>query len=104
MTTHLLVGNPTAQCGKNQERIDRVLELLAAAKLDAKLLPTLPKGGTVKATRDALEADPNLKVVIAMGGDGTFREVARAITSNATVLPSSGMPASTSAARAAPRG
>jgi diacylglycerol kinase family enzyme len=76
MTTHLLVGNPTAQSGKNQERIDRVLELLAAAKLDARLLPTLPKGGTVKAVREALEADANLKVVIAMGGDGTFREVA----------------------------
>ena len=26
MTTHLLVGNPTAQSGKNQERIDRALD------------------------------------------------------------------------------
>jgi diacylglycerol kinase family enzyme len=76
MTTHLLVGNPTAQSGKNQERIDRVLALLAAQKLDAKLLPTLPHGGTVNAVKDALEADESLKVVIAMGGDGTFREVA----------------------------
>src|ERR1041384_394130 len=76
MTTHLLVGNPTAQSGKNQERIDRVLELLKEAHLDARLLPTLPKGGTVKAVRDALDADPGLKVIIAMGGDGTFREVA----------------------------
>lgn len=83
MTTHLLVGNPTAQSGKNQERIDRVLELLAAAKLDAKLLPTLPNGGTVKAVRDALEADPGILVVIAMGGDGTFREVAAGLCTSA---------------------
>lgn len=76
MATHLLVGNPTAQSGKNQERIDRVLSYLAAAKLDARLLPTLPKGGTVKAVRDALESDEATRVVIAMGGDGTFREVA----------------------------
>lgn len=76
MTTHLLVGNPTAQSGKNQERIDRVLELLRAAKLDARLLPTLPHGGTVGAVEAALESDPDLRVVIAMGGDGTFREVA----------------------------
>lgn len=76
MTTHLLVGNPTAQSGKNQERIDRVLALLKAAGLDSRLLPTLPHGGTVRAVKDALEGDADLRVVIAMGGDGTFREVA----------------------------
>jgi diacylglycerol kinase family enzyme len=71
-----LVGNPTAQSGKNKERIDRALELLRRAQLDARLLPTLPKGGTVTAVREALDAEPGLRVVIAMGGDGTFREVA----------------------------
>jgi diacylglycerol kinase family enzyme len=76
MPTHLLVGNPAAQSGKNKERIDRALSLLREAKLDVELLPTLPKGGTVGAVRNALEADPSLRVVIAMGGDGTFREVA----------------------------
>jgi diacylglycerol kinase family enzyme len=74
--TYLLVGNPTAQSGKNQERMDRALAFLLAAKLDARLLSTLPGGGTVHAVRDALEADPAIDVVIAMGGDGTFREVA----------------------------
>lgn len=74
MATHLLVGNPTAQSGKNQERIDRALALLEAAGIDARLLPTLPHGGTVKAVKDALD-DAAIKVVIAMGGDGTFREV-----------------------------
>jgi diacylglycerol kinase family enzyme len=76
MATHLLVGNPTAQSGKNQERIDRVLSLMKQARIDAKLLPTLPHGGTVGAVRDALAADAAIRVVIAMGGDGTFREVA----------------------------
>ena len=76
MTTHLLVGNPTAQSGKNKDRIDRALGLLREAGIDAELLPTLPKGGTVRAVREALEADDRIEVVIAMGGDGTFREVA----------------------------
>lgn len=75
MATHLLVGNPTAQSGKNKERIDRALELLAAAGIPADLLPTLPGGKTVAAVRDALDSGPH-RVVIAMGGDGTFREVA----------------------------
>jgi diacylglycerol kinase family enzyme len=84
MTTHLLVGNPTAQSGKNQERIARALELFASAGVDAKLLPTLPNGATIGAVRQALEADERIRVVIAMGGDGTFREVAAGLfTSNA---------------------
>jgi diacylglycerol kinase family enzyme len=83
MATHLLVGNPTAQSGKNQERIDRALGLLRDAGLDAALLPTLPEGGTVAAVRRALEADAACRVVIAMGGDGTFREVAAGLYTSA---------------------
>ncbi len=75
MATHLLVGNPTAQSGKNQERIDRALALLKKAGIPADLLPTLPGGQTIGAVRAALEAGA-YGVVIAMGGDGTFREVA----------------------------
>lgn len=77
MATHLLVGNPTAQSGKNKERIDAALGLLKAAGIAADLLPTLPNGRTVAAVRDALAASPSpYACVIAMGGDGTFREVA----------------------------
>jgi diacylglycerol kinase family enzyme len=75
MATHLLVGNPTAQSGKTQERIDRVLSLLEAAGIEAELLPTLPHGKTIGAVREALDANAACRVVIAMGGDGTFREV-----------------------------
>ena len=75
MATHLLVGNPTAQSGKNQERIDRALALMKDAGLATELLPTLPGGKTIDAVRAALEAG-SYRTVIAMGGDGTFREVA----------------------------
>lgn len=75
MATHLLVGNPTAQSGKNQERIDRALGLLSARGIAAELLPTLPGGKTIAAVHAALDAGA-FDVVIAMGGDGTFREVA----------------------------
>ncbi len=74
MATHLLVGNPTAQSGKNQERIDEALVLMKSAGIAADLLPTMPAGKTVGAVRDALDAGA-YRVVIAMGGDGTFREV-----------------------------
>ena len=73
--THLVVGNPTAQSGKNQERIDRALALMKDAGIAAELLPTLPDGKTIEAVRAALDAG-TYQVVIAMGGDGTFREVA----------------------------
>jgi len=75
MATHLLVGNPTAQSGKNQQRIDRARALLEDAGCDTDLLPTLPEGKTIAAVRSALDAG-SYRTVIAMGGDGTFREVA----------------------------
>jgi diacylglycerol kinase family enzyme len=75
MAAYLLVGNPTAQSGKNAERIDRALALLRDAGAPADLLATLPGGKTIAAVRDALDRG-GVRVVIAMGGDGTFREVA----------------------------
>jgi diacylglycerol kinase family enzyme len=75
MVSHLLVGNPTAQSGKNQERIDEALQLLRAEGIPADFLSTLPDGKTVEAVRAAVEAK-RYAVVVAMGGDGTFREVA----------------------------
>ena len=78
MATHLLVGNPTAQSGKNKERIDDALRHLKDAGIPADLLPTLPNGKTVGAVKAALAAG-SYDCVIAMGGDGTFREVAAGI-------------------------
>ena len=74
----LLVANPTAQSGKNAERIARARLLLDHAGLTHRFLPTAPLGGTVAVVRDAL-ADSTLHTVIYMGGDGTFAEVAKGL-------------------------
>jgi diacylglycerol kinase family enzyme len=75
MASHLLVANPTAQSGKNRERIDEALALLASEGIAADFCSTLPGGETVASVRSAVDAHP-YSVVITMGGDGTFREVA----------------------------
>jgi diacylglycerol kinase family enzyme len=75
VSTHLLVGNPTAQSGKNAERIDRAVKWLGNAGVKCDVLATLPAGKTVEAVSAELQDRP-YKCVIAMGGDGTFREVA----------------------------
>ncbi|HEY1955711.1 MAG TPA: diacylglycerol kinase family protein [Polyangiaceae bacterium] len=80
--THLLVANPTAQSGKNQARIARVRALLEAAGVRSELLPTEPAGRTTAAVARTLEAG-EFSCVIAMGGDGTFREVAAGVLSSA---------------------
>jgi len=83
VTTHLLVGNPTAQSGKNAARIDRALAELRGAGVACELMPTLPDGKTIAAVRDALRGG-HFTCAIAMGGDGTFREVAAGILDSGT--------------------
>jgi len=78
-TTHVLVGNPTAQSGKNAERIERARELLDQQGTRHRFLPTAPQGGTVDLVRRTLEEDTALTTAIYMGGDGTFAEVAKGI-------------------------
>ncbi len=78
MATHLLVANPTAQSGKAQEHIDQALALMEDAGIAADFVATLPQGKTIAEVRAALAAG-SYRVVIAMGGDGTFREVAAAL-------------------------
>ncbi len=75
MARHLLVGNPTAQSGRNAERIEQAQSFLAEHDVATDLLATEPAGGTVGAVRKALDGG-SYDCVIAMGGDGTFREVA----------------------------
>jgi diacylglycerol kinase family enzyme len=80
--THLLVGNPTAQSGKNQSRIDRARALLGDAGVVCDFLATEPHGRTTAAVTRAVEGSAH-RCVSAMGGDGTFREVAAGILDSA---------------------
>ncbi|MFO0660039.1 MAG: diacylglycerol kinase family protein [Polyangiaceae bacterium] len=77
-TTHLLVANPTAQSGKNAERVAKAQRLLTEAGLKVEMMPTEPAGRTTEKVRRALDSG-QYGCVIAMGGDGTFREVASGI-------------------------
>lgn len=74
----LLVGNPTARSGKNAEWIDAAFDELLARGVDAELVTTEPAGRTVPKVRAAIDQG-RADRVIAMGGDGTFREVAAAV-------------------------
>jgi len=76
----LLVGNPTAQSGKAQARIDVALEALAERGLPADLLHTEPEGRTVESLRALLDTPGSaIELVISLGGDGTFAEVAKGV-------------------------
>ena len=74
----VLVANPTAQSGKAQAWIERARALLDAAGVAHDFIPTLPGGGTVGEVRRAIE-QAGCRLVVAMGGDGTFAEAAKGI-------------------------
>jgi diacylglycerol kinase family enzyme len=73
-----LVGNPTAQSGKAAEWIRTARALLDEAQVPHRFIPTEPAGKTIDRVRDAID-DEGARVVIYMGGDGTFAEVAKGI-------------------------
>ena len=74
----LLVANPAAQSGRNQERIERARGLLEKAGIAHDLLATEPEGRTAASVRKALR-EKGYRMAIAMGGDGTIAEVARGL-------------------------
>lgn len=74
----LVVGNPTAQTGRAKEYLERAIDGLRARGMEAELLPTEPHGRTVSAVERAI-AERAPDVVVYLGGDGTFNEVARGI-------------------------
>jgi diacylglycerol kinase family enzyme len=73
----VLVANPTAQSGKAADWIRTARALLDEARIPHRFVPTEPEGRTIQRVRDVL--DEGHRVVIYMGGDGTFAEVAKGI-------------------------
>jgi diacylglycerol kinase family enzyme len=90
----LLVGNPTAQSGKNKARIEAALDEFLASGVDARLLATEPEGRTIPKVRAAIEAGTD-DIVVSMGGDGTFREVAAAVVTAGREVPMGMLPSGT---------
>jgi diacylglycerol kinase family enzyme len=73
----VLVANPTAQSGKAAEWIKSARALLDQAKISHRFVATEPEGRTITRVREIV--DDGHRVVLAMGGDGTFAEVAKGI-------------------------
>lgn len=78
----VLVANPTAQSGRAAAAIERARRLLDRAGVAHDFLPTEPERGTVEVVRRAVD-QRGVRLVIAMGGDGTFAEAAKGILASA---------------------
>jgi diacylglycerol kinase family enzyme len=74
----VLFANPTAQSGKAQNLIRVARALLDEAQVAHRFIPTEPEGRTIDRVREAIDND-GVRVVIYMGGDGTFAEIAKGI-------------------------
>jgi diacylglycerol kinase family enzyme len=74
----VLVANPTAHSGKAADWIRSARALLDEASVPHRFIATEPDGRTIDRVREAID-DDGARVVIYMGGDGTFAEVAKGI-------------------------
>ena len=93
-TRYLLVGNPTARSGKALSRIDQALASLRRRGISATFLPTRPAGGTISAVYEAIDRG-NVDIVISLGGDGTFAEVAKGVLAAGRRVPMAFIPSGT---------
>ena len=73
----VLVANPTAHSGKAADWIRVARAKLDEAQVSHRFVSTEPQGGTIAVVRDLIDA--GTRVVIYMGGDGTFAEVAKGV-------------------------
>ena len=74
----VLVANPTAHSGKAADWIRHARALLDGAQIAHRFVATEPDGATVDRVREAID-DGGARVMIYMGGDGTFAEVAKGV-------------------------
>lgn len=91
---YLLVGNPTAQTGRAKQRIDAALGLFRRRGLQVAFVSTEPDGRTIEVVRRTLDTQP-FDVVIYLGGDGTFAEVAKGILRAKRIRPMGMLPSGT---------
>jgi diacylglycerol kinase family enzyme len=73
----VLVANPTAQSGRAADWIKSARALLDEANVSHRFVATEPERRTIARVREAVH--DGHRVIIAMGGDGTFAEVAKGI-------------------------
>ncbi len=74
----MLVANPTAHSGKAADWIRVARALLDEQQVPHRFVATEPAGRTIDRVREAID-DTGARVIICMGGDGTFAEVAKGI-------------------------
>jgi diacylglycerol kinase family enzyme len=74
----VLFANPTAASGKAADWIRHARALLDEVNVPHKFIPTEPEGRTIDRVREVIDQD-GVRVVIYMGGDGTFAEVAKGL-------------------------
>jgi diacylglycerol kinase family enzyme len=74
----VLVANPTAHSGKAADWIRHARALLDEAQVPHKFVATEPEGATIERIRESID-DGGTRVIIYMGGDGTFAEAAKGI-------------------------
>jgi diacylglycerol kinase family enzyme len=88
------VGNPTAQSGRARRWIDEAFAEMTRRAMHPELMRTEPEGRTVAKVRDRLNLG-GVDVVVCLGGDGTFHEVATGILQADQKLPLGMLPAGT---------
>jgi diacylglycerol kinase family enzyme len=77
-----LVANPASCSGKAQKRIDQARKLLTECGLEHDYQTTLPDGKTVALVSQAI-IQKGYRIIISLGGDGTFSDVAKGICQSA---------------------
>ncbi|MBW2457438.1 MAG: hypothetical protein JRI68_23225 [Deltaproteobacteria bacterium] len=90
----LLVANPTAQSGKARPRIDRAARRLRERGHEVRLLPTEPGDRTVTLVKEAIDEE-GWDLVVYLGGDGTFAQVAKGILAASETPPLGMLPSGT---------
>lgn len=80
---HILFGNESAQSGRAKRAIDDAKSLLERAGVEVLFVPTEPEGRTPALVARAI-AEHAPTTVLALGGDGTFNEVARGVLASGT--------------------